>query len=76
MEAHKTPDGNVFADFGGGSKEWRTILVIGEREGGEAYFALDITSGKNFNDASEPTEFLWEFSDTELGQTWSAALGI
>jgi Tfp pilus tip-associated adhesin PilY1 len=63
--------GDVFADFGGASKEWRSILVVGEREGGEAYFALDVTSGKNFNDASAPTKFLWEFADTELGQTWS-----
>jgi len=63
--------GDIFADFGGPGKEWRTMLVVGEREGGEAYFALDITSGKNFNDVTDPAEFLWEFTDTELGQTWS-----
>ena len=63
--------GDVFADFGGASKEWRTILVVGEREGGQAYFALDITSGKNFDDTLDPTYFLWEFTDSELGQTWS-----
>jgi Tfp pilus tip-associated adhesin PilY1 len=63
--------GDVYADFGGASKQWRTILVGGEREGGQAYFALDVTSGKNFGDATDPTTFLWEFTDTQLGQTWS-----
>jgi Tfp pilus tip-associated adhesin PilY1 len=63
--------GDVFADFGGAGKEWRSILVVGEREGGQAYFALDITSGKNFDDTTDPSSFLWEFTDTELGQTWS-----
>jgi hypothetical protein len=62
--------GDVYADFDGDSvEEWRTMLVVGEREGGEAYFALDVTSGKTFNDA-DPTKFLWEFTDSELGQTW------
>ena len=46
---------------------------MGEREGGEAYFALDVTSGKAFDASApdEPSEFLWEFTDTELGQTWN-----
>ena len=61
--------GDVFANFGSGD-EWRTVLVIGEREGGEAYFALDVTTGKPFDDV-DPTKFLWEFTDTELGQTWA-----
>ena len=30
-----------------------------------------MTSGKNLDDASDPTKFLWEFTDTELGQTWA-----
>ncbi len=63
--------GDVFADFRGIGGEWRTILVVGEREGGQAYFALDITSGKNFDDTADPTTFLWEFTDPQLGQTWS-----
>ena len=52
---------------------WKSILVVGEREGGEAYFALDVTSGKAFDASTpdEPSEFLWEFMDTELGQTWN-----
>lgn len=62
--------GDVYAKFDGIIKEWRTVLVIGEREGGEAYVALDVTSGKGFDDL-DPTKFLWEFTDDQLGQTWS-----
>ena len=63
---------DVYAKFGDVDKDWRTILVVGEREGGEAYFALDITYGKAFDDAdaAQKTKFLWEFTDGELGQTW------
>jgi Tfp pilus tip-associated adhesin PilY1 len=55
---------------------WKTMLVVGEREGGEAYFALDVTSGKTMDATSpdEPSEFLWEFTDSELGQTWNDPL--
>ena len=69
-------DGNpvaadIYADFNGDtSKEWRTILIVGQREGGQAYFALDINSGKPFND-SEPSKYLWQFTDDQLGETWS-----
>ena len=57
--------------------DWKTMLVSGLREGGEAYFALDITYGKSFDysvDTSKRSKFMWEFSDAdaggELGQTW------
>jgi hypothetical protein len=62
--------GDVFAKFDGVSEAWRTIIVIGEREGGAAYFALDVTTGKAFDD-TDPTKYLWEFTDDELGQTWN-----
>ena len=66
--------GDVFADFGSGN-EWRTILVTGLREGGQSYFALDVTSGKSFDEADPDDEvkFLWEFTDDKLGQTWNDA---
>ena len=64
--------GDVFADFGSGN-EWRTILVTGMREGGESYFALDVTAGGADFDAGTPTKFLWEFTDGELGETWNDA---
>lgn len=42
---------------------WKTILVCGEREGGDAYFALDVTSGA-FNETDYPGPYLWQFRDT------------
>ncbi len=44
--------------------EWRTVLVCGLRKGGKHYFALDITDTKN-------PRFLWEFTDSEMGESWS-----
>jgi hypothetical protein len=44
--------------------EWRTVLVNGERGGGNYYFALDITDPDN-------PEVLWEQTDSNLGNTWS-----
>jgi hypothetical protein len=65
--------GDVYADFDGDTnKEWRTILVTGLREGGEAYFALDVTHGDNVSTASD-INYLWEFTDAELGETWNDA---
>ena len=43
--------------------ESRTILICGERGGGDAYFALDVTG-------SEPIP-IWEFREGELGESWS-----
>jgi hypothetical protein len=66
--------GDVFADFDGDTtKEWRTILVTGERSGGESYFALDVTTGRSFDEthADDRIKYLWEFSDDQLGQSWS-----
>ena len=61
--------------------EWRTILTTGLGEGGSAYFALDVTYGKDFDEppvtvsgfpqpVDVASQYLWEFSsadDTELG---------
>jgi type IV pilus assembly protein PilY1 len=46
---------------------WKTILVTGLGEGGEAYFALDVTSGNALDDSSDPSAFMWEFTDDDLG---------
>jgi type IV pilus assembly protein PilY1 len=43
---------------------WKTVLVFGERRGGKAYYALDIT------DPSNPA-YLWSFTEAKLGETWS-----
>lgn len=52
------------AYFGGG---WKTVLVSGLGAGGKAVFALDISSPG----AHGPSKVLWEFTDTNLGLTFS-----
>ena len=52
-----TSDGLVGTD-------WRTMLVAGQRKGGNNYIALDVT------DPDDPLP-MWEFTDANLGQTWS-----
>jgi type IV pilus assembly protein PilY1 len=46
---------------------WATVLVTGMREGGDSYLALDVTDPN----AGAYPGFLWEFTDPDLGQTWS-----
>ena len=52
--------------------EWRTVLIIGQRQGGRSYSALDITYP---SDPSTPY-FLFNFDTTmaNLGETWSDAV--
>lgn len=46
----------VFIDHNGDrTREWRTVILGGEREGGDVYFAIDVT------DPDNPV-LLWEFS--------------
>jgi Tfp pilus tip-associated adhesin PilY1 len=69
-------DGNpqvadVYAKFGGVDK-WRTLLVVGQRGGGTAYSALDVTSGQSPDPSnSDPAKLLWQFTDAELGESWA-----
>src|SRR5207249_8279372 len=46
------------------SGSWKTIVLFGVRRGGNHYYALDIT------DTTNPT-YLWRFTDSKLGETWS-----
>lgn len=46
------------------SGTWKTLVLVGERRGGKAYHALDIT------DPTAPL-YLWSFTDAKLGETWS-----
>jgi len=56
---------------------WRTMLLTGLGAGGNAFFALDITSANSFFETGAYTEtdaltgatYLWQFSDDELGLT-------
>lgn len=54
---------------------WRTVLVGGERGGGQGYFALDITSPGQFSESTVGNMFLWEISkqnNADLGYSFSA----
>ncbi|OEU70023.1 MAG: hypothetical protein BA864_07140 [Desulfuromonadales bacterium C00003093] len=48
-----------------GDKEWRTVILSAEGNGGDTIFCLDVT------DTSVPA-FLWEFSDPELFRSRSS----
>ncbi|HTT06490.1 MAG TPA: PilC/PilY family type IV pilus protein [Steroidobacteraceae bacterium] len=53
--------------------KWRTILVSGERGGGNSVFALDVTDPSGIS--SETTlaqHVLWDFTDANMGLTYSA----
>jgi type IV pilus assembly protein PilY1 len=42
---------------------WKTIIIGGLNSGGRGYYALDVTD-------PEAPKMLWEFSETDLGQTF------
>jgi type IV pilus assembly protein PilY1 len=61
-----------------GSPSWHTILVGGERAGGQGYFALDITNPSDFTAGNIDSMLLWEFTnraapfgDPDLGYAYS-----
>jgi hypothetical protein len=71
-----TLDGSpVVADvYAGAPKGWRTLLVVGQRQGGTAYTALDVTSGQSPNPGHpDPAALLWELKDPDMGESWSEA---
>jgi len=46
----------VYIDHdGNGTREWRTVIIGGERGGGDVYFAVDVTNPDN-------PRVLWEHS--------------
>ena len=52
---------------------WHTVLVGGENAGGNSVYALDITN-PSYNSSSEgalANSVLWEFTDIDLGLTYS-----
>jgi type IV pilus assembly protein PilY1 len=66
--------GDVYITPRGASEpEWRTVLVGGLRNGGKAYYALDITDPSSFSEAASApnSTVLWEFTDADLGFTHS-----
>ena len=52
---------------------WRTMLVGGLRKGGKGYYALDITDPAGFSEANAQQIVKWEFTDPDLGFSYSQA---
>lgn len=51
---------------------WHTILVGGENSGGQSIYALDVTSPSTLsNETTLANSVLWEFTDSDLGMTYS-----
>ncbi|MCI0452285.1 MAG: VWA domain-containing protein [Candidatus Latescibacteria bacterium] len=46
------------------SGEWKTVLVGGMKQGGNNYFAIDVTDPRN-------PEFMWENAIPEVNESWS-----
>ena len=44
--------------------KWKSVLISGERGGGNYYFAIDVT------DPNNPL-ILWDWTDPNMGQTWA-----
>jgi type IV pilus assembly protein PilY1 len=66
--------GDAFFANAGTKGEWRTVLVSGLGGGGQAVFALDVTSPAAATDGDVKAKVLWEYTDlhnAKLGNTYS-----
>jgi type IV pilus assembly protein PilY1 len=51
---------------------WHTVLVGGERAGGQTIYALDVTDPASItNESTLASKVLWEFTDGDMGYTYS-----
>lgn len=50
---------------------WRTLLAGSLRAGGRSVFGLDITNPSGFSETNSDDIALWEFTDVDLGYTFS-----
>ena len=48
----------------GATPTWKTVVVFGERRGGNYYYGLDVT------DTTNP-QYMWSFTDSKIAETWS-----
>jgi type IV pilus assembly protein PilY1 len=55
--------------FYGGA--WHTVLLGSLNKGGKSIFALDVTNPGSFSEANAANIFRWEFTDPDLGLTYS-----
>jgi type IV pilus assembly protein PilY1 len=65
------------ADVQFADNSWHTVLLGSESAGGSSIFALDVTNPTNFtNEASVASEVLWEFTDGNMGLSYSAPIAV
>lgn len=50
---------------GATADEYRTVIIVGLRGGGNAYVALDVT------DPTQGPKFLWQFTHADMGKTYA-----
>jgi type IV pilus assembly protein PilY1 len=50
--------------------EWRTVVVAGMRQGGNAYVALDVTDSLNTTAPPDPPTMLWQITGPEFGLSY------
>lgn len=56
---------------GGGTVNWRSMLVGALGKGGRAYYAIDVTDPAAFsNEGNAADRVMWEFTDPDLGYTY------
>ena len=56
---------------------WHTVLVGGLRNGGQGYYALDVTSPDAADETAVANKVIWEFTDADdpdLGYTFSSSV--
>lgn len=53
---------------------WKTVLVGGLNGGGKSVYALDVTDPSTFSESNASSLVLWEFTDADLGYTYSKPL--
>ena len=46
---------------------WRTIVITGLGNGGDSYFAIDTTYNNPFDAPTNPSVYLWNYTDADLG---------
>ena len=61
--------GGIITDPG-----WRTVVITGLGNGGDSYFAIDTTYNNPFDAPTNPSVYLWNYTDGDLGLATSDAV--
>ena len=67
---HKQADGSTTGTTAS-TREWRTVLLGGQRGGGASLYLLDVTNPGDFSEANAKALVEWEFTHPDLGYTFS-----